>query len=380
MGLVYDAISSWPGYYYLVAGFSFLLGIVGLVWSVARLANSITAVISPVSESTSNMIWKNRLLSKGERVVAVGGGTGLSVLLKGLKKHTSNLTAIVTVMDDGGSSGRLREEMNMLPPGDIRNCLIALADDESQMSKVFQHRFRSGAELGGHSLGNLIIAGMEQIEGGFDRAIEETSNLLSIRGRVVPSTLKNTHIVARLEDGKLVTGESNLSTYPGRIREIKLAEQAPPYSEALKAINEAEIIILGPGSLFTSIIPNLLVDELAFTIQKARAKKYYVTNIMIEPGETDGMSASDHLDMLDSYIDASKLDFVVVNNGNVDSIVLDRYVSEGSGLVQPDLKPDNNYGVSVIEDDLIDLVELEGKNTVKHDHERLAKLILSSSR
>lgn len=378
VGFVYDILFPQPLYYYLVASVAFLVGALGLGWGITKLAQSITKVIKPTSRSTSDMIWTRRFLSKGVSVVAVGGGTGLSVLLRGLKKHTSNITAIVTVMDDGGSSGRLRKEMNMLPPGDIRNCLIALADDESMMSRIFQHRFESGAELQGHSLGNLIIAGMEQVEGGFDRAIEETSNLLNIRGRVVPSTLKNTHLVATLQNGKVVHGESSLSNHPGSVERIELAERAPPYSQAIKAIRGADIIILGPGSLYTSIIPNLLVEDFAAAIEGAEARKYYVTNIMTEPGETDRMTACDHLQALNSQVDVSSLDYAVVNRGEVDSELLARYRSEGARLVQADLGSDNKYGLQVLEGDLIDVVELEGKKTVKHDSDKLAKIILST--
>ncbi|MFP3952596.1 MAG: uridine diphosphate-N-acetylglucosamine-binding protein YvcK [Candidatus Acetothermia bacterium] len=378
VGLVYNTLLSQPAYYYLAASLGLLAGVIGLIWGVNRVTHSITTVIKPPSRSTSDIIWQSRLLDKGVKVVAVGGGTGLSVLLRGLKKHTANITAIVTVMDDGGSSGRLREEMNMLPPGDIRNCLIALADDESKMSRVFQHRFQDGAGLGGHSLGNLIIAGMEQIEGGFDLAIEETSNLLNIRGRVVPSTLKNTHIVATLEGGKVVTGESSLHKHPERIERITLAEPAAPYSQAVEAIEGADVIILGPGSLYTSIIPNMLVDGIPEAIEGSPATKYYVTNVMTEPGETDGMSARDHLGALNSYIDVSCLDYGIVNTGDVDRDILVRYVEEGSGLVEADLGSDNKYGLKLIEGDLIELVKLEGKQTVKHNHEHLATLILDS--
>ncbi len=378
VGFVYNTLFPQPVYYYLAATVGLLAGIIGLVWGVNRVTHSITTVIKPASRSTSDIIWQSRRLEKGLNVVAVGGGTGLSVLLRGLKKHTSNITAIVTVMDDGGSSGRLREEMNMLPPGDIRNCLIALADDESKMSRVFQHRFSNGGGLEGHSLGNLIIAGMEQIEGGFDLAIEETSNLLKVRGRVVPSTLKNTNLVATLAGGKDITGESSLHKHPEKVKTIRLAERAAPYSQAIEAIEAADVIVLGPGSLYTSIIPNLLVEEIAGAIEGVSAAKFYVTNVMTEPGETDDMSACDHLDALNNYIDVSCLEYAVVNTGDVDRGVLARYVEEGSGLVEDDLESDNKYGLKLIEGDLIDMVKLEGKQTVKHDNERLAKLILDN--
>lgn len=378
IGALYDLLSSSPIYYYLTAAFALLGGILGLIWGVSRLALSVTGPLDLLNKSPSNLIWRSRLLDRGPEIVTIGGGTGLSVLLRGLKQYTSNITAVVTVMDDGGSSGRLRREMDMLPPGDIRNCLIALADDESRMSKIFQHRFENGSDLGGHSLGNLIIAGLEGIEGSFDRAIEETSKLLNIRGRVIPSTLKNTNLVARLEGGEVLSGESNLSDHPKRIEKIELEEEAPPYQPAIDEIRSADVIVIGPGSLFTSLVPNLLVEKVGKAIEEAPGKKFYVTNIMTEPGETDGFSATDHLEVLGSYLNLSSLDYVVVNVGKANQELLDRYAREGAELVEPDLVDDNEYGVRPLLDDLVDTLELEGKRTVKHDHERLAKLILSS--
>ncbi|MBS3787148.1 YvcK family protein [Candidatus Bipolaricaulota bacterium] len=378
IGGLYDLLSSSPVYYYLTAAVALLGGFLGLVWAVSRLALSVTAPLDFLNNPPSNLILKSRLLDRGPKVVTIGGGTGLSVLLRGLKQYTSNITAVVTVMDDGGSSGRLRREMDMLPPGDIRNCLIALADDESRMSKIFQHRFENGSELEGHSLGNLIIAGVEQIEGSFDRAIEETSKLLNIRGRVIPSTLKNTNLVARLEGGEVVSGESSLSDNPERIEKLELEEEAPPYQPAIEEIRSADVIVLGPGSLFTSLIPNLLVNRVGKAIEESSGKKFYVANIMTEPGETDGFSVTDHLRVLESYLNFSSLDYVVVNVGKVNQELLDRYAREGAELVEPDLVDDNEYGVKPLLDNLVDTVELEGKRTVKHNAERLAKLVLSS--
>ncbi len=378
VGALYDILSSNPIYYYLTATFALLGGILGLIWGVSRLALSITGPLDLLNKSPSNLILRSRLLERGPKVVTIGGGTGLSVLLRGLKQYTSNITAVVTVMDDGGSSGRLRREMDMLPPGDIRNCLIALADDESRMSKIFQHRFENGSELGGHSLGNLIIAGVEQMEGSFDRAIEETSKLLNIRGRVIPSTLKNTNLVARLAGNEVVSGESNVTSHPGKIEEIELEEKAPPYQPAIEEIKSADVVVLGPGSLFTSLVPNLLVNRIGKAIEESSGKKFYVTNIMTEPGETDGFSATDHLEVLGSYMDLSRLDYAVVNVGKASQELLDRYAREGAELVEQDLVDDNKYGVKPMFDDLVDTLELEGKRTVKHDHDRLAKLILSS--
>lgn len=380
INLLYELLSANSIVYYFIAAVAFAGGIVGVIWSVNCLALSVTDLMDRFDRSPTELIWKNRRLSKGPKVVAIGGGTGLSVLLRGLKKYTSNITAIVTVMDDGGSSGRLRREMDMLPPGDIRNCLIALADDESRMGEVFQHRFEEGEGLQGHSLGNLIIAGMEGIEGEFDLAIEETSKLLNIKGRVIPSTLKNTNLVARLENGKKLTGESTLSDHPKQVRSIELEAEAEPYPPAIQEIENADIIVLGPGSLFTSLIPNLLVNGIAEVIESSGARKYYVANIMTEPGETDRMSAKDHLEILSGYMNPNLFDHAVVNVGRVEEDLLDRYASEGAELVEPDLIDDNKYGIEPLLDDLVSTVELEGKRTVKHDHDRLAELVLASTR
>lgn len=374
---LYRALSDNLGLYYLVGSLLALTGLFGIAWGLNEAANSVLSTFPARTESTSDIIWKRRLLSRGPRVVTIGGGTGLSVLLRGLKRYTSNITAIVTVMDDGGSSGRLRQDMGMLPPGDIRNCIIALADDESSMGEVFQHRFREGEGLAGHSLGNLFIAGMEQLQGGFDRAIEETSKLLNIRGQVVPATLTKTNLVAHLSNGERVVGESKLSEKKGAILEIGLTEKAQLHPKALQELRKADIIVLGPGSLYTSLIPNLLVEGMAEEIEEAEATKIFVTNIMTEPGETDGFSARDHLEALRPYLQPSCLDWSVVNVGEVEEELLNRYAQEGAKLVEDDLGDDNEFGIRVVKRDLVRTMQLEGKRTIKHDFEQLAKIIIS---
>ncbi|MCL6642684.1 MAG: YvcK family protein, partial [Candidatus Bipolaricaulota bacterium] len=266
-----------------------VLGAVGVLFGVHRLSRSIVrAIAAPAEGRMGEILFEKRLLSRGPRVVAVGGGTGLSSLLRGLKQLTANVTAVVTVMDDGGSSGRLRQELNILPPGDIRNCLIALAEDESQISQLFNHRFHGGT-LQGHSLGNLVIAGLQEMTGSFDRAIEEMSTLLNTRGQVLPATLEHAELVAEIDDGRIIQGESCIPKAGGRVRHIKLSRpNVPAYPKVLEEIRQADLIILGPGSLFTSVIPNLLVAGIREAIERSPAKKFYIMNLMTQPGETTG--------------------------------------------------------------------------------------------
>jgi uncharacterized cofD-like protein len=246
------------------------------------------------------------------RIVVIGGGTGLSVLLKGLKKYTSRLTAIVTVTDDGGSSGRLRAEMGVLPPGDIRNCLVALAETETLMDKVFQHRFQAGNGLQGHTLGNLLLVAMSEIAGGFISAIQEVSKVLAVRGVVLPATLEPVVLAATMENGSTVVGETRIREHEGKIERISLVpDQCLPVPETLKAIQEADAIILGPGSLYTSIIPNLLVKGVAESLTEAKAPLIYVSNIMTEKGETDGFTAADHLQAIKRHLNQQLIDYAI---------------------------------------------------------------------
>lgn len=360
-----------------------ILGIGGVAFGVNRLVRSIVQGISPGYEGrASEVLYSRRLLSRGPRVVAIGGGTGLSTLLRGLKHWTANITAVVTVMDDGGSSGRLRREMSILPPGDIRNCLIALAEDESKMADLFQHRFGEGSgALEGHSLGNLVLAGLQQRTGSFDRAVEELSSLLNIRGQVLPATLEDVQLVAEMEDGTLVRGECEIAESPKRIVRMALSRpRVRAYPKVLTALRSADVIVLGPGSLFTSIIPNLLVEGIAREVERSRAVKIYVANLMTQPGETDGFTLHDHLRALGEYVDLQSLDAVIVNRQPIPEEILKHYRKEGAEPVVCDLEEPNAYGLRVIKADLLGIAELEGLQTVKHHPERLAKVIARTTR
>ena len=254
---------------------------------------------------------------RGPRVVAIGGGTGLSTLLRGLKEHTSNLTAIVTVADDGGSSGRLRRELGILPPGDFRNCLVAMAQAEPLMTRLFQYRFSEGSGLEGHSFGNLFIVAMSGVTGSFERAIYESSRVLAVGGRILPSTLSNIVISAQMEDEAVIRGESSITERGGRIKQLYLEpDDVEAYPEAVQAIEEAQLVIIGPGSLYTSILPNLLVKGIGEAVKDSKGMKVYVCNVATQKGETDGYSVADHVEALRRHAGDTLMDYAVVN-GNV---------------------------------------------------------------
>lgn len=314
---------------------------------------------------------QNESLSRGPRVVAVGGGTGLSALLSGIKNFTSNITAIVTVTDTGGSSGRLREEMDMLPPGDIRNCLVALADAGPLIRDLFQYRFQDGEGLKGHSFGNLFITALSKVTGDFEKAVAESSKVLAIRGRVIPSTLEKVTLVGEFMDGTSLEGETNITDAQKPLRNIRLnPESCSACPEALDAIENADLIILGPGSLYTSILPNLLIRDIYNAILKADAYKLYVNNVMTQPGETEGFSAWDHLRVLLEHTDPRIVDACFVNTQPVPQELITKYKQKGSEPVTMDLDVIRQKGYEIIEGDI-----LKTDGQVRHDPDRLARLV-----
>lgn len=362
------------------------LGIAGVLLGVQRVSRSIVRAIAASAEGrVGEMLFEKRLLSHGPRIVAIGGGTGLSSLLRGLKQLTTNITAVVTVMDDGGSSGWLRHELNILPPGDIRNCLIALAEDESRISRLFNHRFQGGT-LQGHSLGNLVIAGLQEMTGNFDQAIEEMSTLLNTRGQVLPATLEHAELVAELHDGRVVQGESKIPKAGGQIRKIWLSRASVlAYPKVLEEIRHADLIILGPGSLFTSVIPNLLVSGVREAIERSSARKFYIMNLMTQPGETDNFTARDHLRALSDYLDIRVLDIVIINKQPVPEELLAQYAQEGSVPVTDDLSEPNEWDIKIVRASLLEIVPLPRwpsvtqAPTVKHNPKELARVIAASA-
>lgn len=343
-------------------------GFVLVVWGSVRVSQTVTDAIG--SDRWADLLYSRRHLSRGPRIVALGGGTGLPSVLRGLKNYTSNLTAIVTVADDGGSSGRLRGDLGMLPPGDIRNCMIALADTEPLMEQLFQHRFESG-ELAGHNFGNLFLAAMEQVVGDFVTGLRESSRVLAVRGTVLPATLDNVTLHAKLSDGQIIQGESHIGHAPLPIQNIWMdPPDATPLAEAIDALKAADMIVMGPGSLYTSVIPNLLVAPIADAIRQSPALKVYVSNVMTQPGETDHFSAIDHVKALEKQVGRGLVDVVLVNNEMIPDRVRERYRREGA---EPASVPvDNHLGsILVVPEQLLSV-----DTVIRHDPEKLARALL----
>lgn len=298
------------------------LGVGAVVVSLWRLSGTLLAPFTGGARPIVKMVTDYRRRGRGPKVVVIGGGTGMATLLRGLKKHTSNITAIVTVADDGGSSGRLRRSLGVLPPGDFRNCLAALADDESLITQLFQYRFGAGDGLEGHSFGNLFITAMAEVTGSFEKALLESSRVLNIQGRVIPATIYDVTLVGDVRDAAReaeaayrVEGESALPAAPGVIERVFLQpDNVPAYPEALQAILAADLIVAGPGSLYTSVIPNLLVRDIAAAVKASRALKVYVCNVATQPGETDDYSVLDHVRALEAHTEEGLFPVVVANN------------------------------------------------------------------
>ena len=361
--------------YFSPSYLSWIFGLLGIVAILFGIRQWLRAIIRASAMGGRNRIVDRLLemrLRNGYKIVAIGGGTGLSTLLRGLKSRTTNLTAVVTVSDDGGSSGRLQKELGVLPPGDIRNCLVALADDEALVTDLFQYRFKEGDGLTGHSFGNLFLAAMTGITGNFDEAIKESSRVLNVKGRVLPSTLGVVRLCATLEDGSVLEGESNISKARSRIDKVYFDPPfAAPLDEVIAAIREADAIVLGPGSLFTSIVPNLLVDRIAREVSTASAVKMYVCNVMTQPGETDSMAASEHVAALLANAGERVCDYVIVND-QLPSRLLGAYAQEGQTPVVADLDRIKAMGLQPVRAQVIS----ETMN-VRHDPSRLAQVVLT---
>ena len=311
-------------------------------------------------------------LSRGPRVVVLGGGTGLSTLLAGLKFFTNNITAIVTVTDTGGSSGRLRDEMDVLPPGDIRNCLVALADAEPLIRDLFQYRFEEGDGLTGHSFGNLFITALSKVTGDFEKAIRASSKVLAIRGRVIPSSLEKVTLVGEFADGTVAEGETTITELRKPLRRIRLKPvDCTATPEALEAIENADLIILGPGSLYTSILPNVLIPEIREALLKSEACKIFIINIMTQPGETDGFSAYDHVRVFVEHTDPRLIDVCIVNVKEIPAVMIQKYREKEADLVRLDLNLIREKGYEVVEGSLL---KVDGQ--VRHDPVELSRLIL----
>jgi uncharacterized cofD-like protein len=319
------------------------------------------------------------------RVVALGGGTGLSTLLRGLRRHVvapgtepepaqiSDLAAVVTVTDDGGSSGRLRRGFNMLPPGDLRNCMVALSEEEDLLVKLFSHRFKGGGDLKGHNLGNLFVAALTEVTGDFALAIQLASKILATRGNIYPATTANTTLVAHMDDGSVVRGETRITASKRRIVQLQLDPPNPvPLPETLHAIHQADLITVGPGSLYTSLITNLLVEGVTEALAKARGLRVYICNLMTQANESLGLSASEHIKRIYDHTRAPIFDYAIVNTKPFSAETLVRYAAESASPIEPDIEKIEALGVKVIAGDFA-----SEENVVRHAAGRVAGALLA---
>jgi uncharacterized cofD-like protein len=344
---------------------------IGLKAGVRRIMDTLTP---GRGQGLVNDYVRRQQLAQGPHIVALGGGTGLSTLLRGLKHHSSNITAIVTVTDDGGSSGQLIKDKGMIPPGDIRNCLVALADAEKAMTDLFQHRFKKDSgSLSGHSMGNLLIAALlDQSRGDFEQAVESASAVLAIRGRVVPSTLEHVSLRALLDDGLEICGETAIAQAGKRIRKIFLdPASVQPHPSVLEAISDADLILIGPGSVFTSVIPNLLVPGVAEALKAATVPKVYICNVMTQPGESDSFTASEHVSAVLNSVEMKVFDHVMVNTTVPSESSLEAYRGAGQHWVEPDMDRIRAMGLRVINGNF-----MSESDVVRHDAMRVAERVL----
>lgn len=333
-------------------------------------------VVNLDSREIGSLISEHKLKVNGPKIVALGGGTGLSTMLRGIKNYTTNITAVVTVGDDGGGSGRLRNDMGILPPGDIRNCLVSLANTDRLMEDLMQYRFSEG-ELEGQSFGNLFIAAMTGLSENFETAVSKMSEVLSITGKVLPVTTQDLKLLAELKDGSIVKGESSIGIKVNEDNPIVKMSIDPPDAKSIKevtdAIKDAEAIILGPGSLFTSVMPNLLIKDVAKAIKESSAIKIYVCNIMTQPGETDCFSASDHLKQIYKHANIGKIDYIIVNNRKLSQETIDMYGEKGAKEVKVDYPMLSKMRTNIVKEDVF---SINKKGKIRHDTYKLSRVIM----
>lgn len=376
--LLFYMAYTWTGTYdytvtAIVGSIVIVCGVMIMLLATRMIIRSLITVLVPdKSGRLVDMIYEHRRLDKGPNITVVGGGTGLSVLLRGMKEVTRNVTAVVTVADDGGSSGRLREEFNVIPPGDLRNCLVALADTEPMMEKLFQYRFTGNSDLAGHSFGNLFITAMTEVTGDIEQALKESSRVLAVKGRVFPATTAKVCLSATMDDGSVVDGESQIPLVHKRIKRVHIfPRQVEAVPSTLKAIREAKVIVLGPGSLYTSVIPNLLVEDIAKEIRESSAIKIYICNVMTQPGETDDYTASMHVRALIEHGGNGIVDYVLVNNKPISQEMQEYYAREGQYPVLVDENAIEDLGVKCFKADIIDDSQM-----IHHDSLKLAHQVM----
>ncbi|HCB92325.1 MAG TPA: hypothetical protein DEP57_00690 [Selenomonas sp.] len=375
---IFRAVYLWRGSYdyiitTVVGVMVVVLGLVLMLVATRFIIRSVITVLLPDnSERLVDLIYEKRKLGRGPAVTVIGGGHGLSVLLRGIKSSTSNVTAVVTVADDGGSSGRLREELGIIPPGDLRNCLVALADTEPLMEKLFQYRFEGDSALAGHSFGNLFIAAMNEVTGDMETALQESSKVLAVKGRVLPASKEHVRLDATMEDGTVVEGESHIPEVQKRIHRVHLfPRKVQPVQGALDAIRNADAIILGPGSLYTSIMPNLLVEGVAETLRKSKAIKIYICNVMTQEGETDGYTASMHAKAILDHAGKGTIDYMLVNSAPISEEMQAYYAKKGAYPVVVDEEAINALGIGFVRSDIINETDL-----IRHDPVKLCNSIM----
>ncbi|MEI7542618.1 MAG: YvcK family protein [bacterium] len=355
--------------------FMIVLAIGGIMLAWRRASFAVLTIIAPNKEREFlNRAYQNAKLLRGPKIVAIGGGTGMPNVLRGMKDLTGNLSAVVTVSDDGGSSGRLRKDYQILPPGDIRNCLVALADEETLLGRLFQYRFSKGKELKGHNFGNIFITALSHVVGDFPTAVNESSKVLAIRGQVLPVSLENLQLRAKLIDGRTIIGESNIPKANAKIDRVYIVpKKCSPYGPAIEAIKNADAVIIGPGSLYTSIIPNLLVPGIKEALMNTKSVKIYICNIMTQSGETDDFTVSEHLKAIFKHTGVKVVDYVIANNKMPKDDVLKRYEKEKALPVKIDKEAISSLGVGLIQGKLF----IDGPY-IRHSPQQLARMIMKS--
>lgn len=358
---------------FLVGLILFFVSLFGLAKGFIRLLNK--SLPHRINQKTIlDALYSKGILEKGPKIVAIGGGTGLSTMLRGIKNITANITAVVTVADDGGGSGKLREDLGMLPPGDIRNCILALANTEEIMQRLLNYRFKEGS-LKGQNFGNLFLAAMTGIAGSFEKAVKLMSDVLAVKGKVLPVTLDNINLCAELENGEIVIGESKIPEVVkencSSIKRVFITpSNAKAYNEVIEEIQKADVIIIGPGSLYTSIMPNLLFSEVVESIKKSNAKKIYIANIMTQPGESDNYTLYEHIKAIEKHCGGRIFDIVIVNNQAIPDDILKRYEEDGARPIYSD-KETKEKGFIVIEERLLSISD----GLIRHNANKLGRVI-----
>ncbi len=357
----------------VAAVITLLIGLTLAIIGFRQTTRSILSALAPEAVSQlADILYEKRYRRRGPKVVAIGGGTGLSTLLRGLKEHTANITAIVAVSDDGGSSGRLRDELGVPPPGDIRNTLLALAEAEPLMQRLFEYRFEGKGALAGHSFGNLLIAALTDITGDFEAAVRESSRVLAICGQVVPATLDDVSLRAEFTDGTRILGESRIPQVGKPIRRVSLEPaEVKANPDALRAVEEADLIILGPGSLYTSVLPNLLIADLAEAVRRSSAPKVYVCNVMTQPGETQNYTAVDHVRALIDHVGHGMFEYVLMNSATIPRSKAAQYQAQGATWIAPATRELAAMGLRPVVAPLI-----SAENFTRHASDRLAEAVL----